>query len=115
MEEHDLHRHVEISDNHGAVASADVTITQQTVRTARASLRAAPGHLAPGSRARLVDAVLDLPELHNGGRLEAAFPLGDSETLSRLRQRCTDVTTHPAGSTVLLEANIAPGHTSRPA
>jgi hypothetical protein len=31
-----------------------------------------------------------------------------SETLSRLRQRCTDVTTHPAGSTVLLEASIAP-------
>ena len=111
----DLHRHVEISDNHGAVASADVTITQRTVRTARASLRTAPGHLAPGSRARLVDAVLDLPELHNGGRLEAAFPLGDSETLHRLRQRCTDVTTRPAGSTVLLEATIGPGHTPRPA
>jgi hypothetical protein len=105
----DLHRHVEVSDNHGAVASADVTITQQSVRTARASLCAAAGHLAPGSRARLVDAVLDLPELHNGGRLEAAFPLGDSETLHRLRQRCTDVTTRPAGSTVLLEATIGPG------
>ena len=115
MGEHDLHRHVQISDNHGTVASADVTITQQTVRTARASLRAAAGHLAPGSRARLVDAVLDLPELHNGVRLVAVFPLGDSETLSRLRQRCTDVTTHPAGGTVLLEANIAPGHTSRAA
>jgi hypothetical protein len=108
MGEHDLHRHVQISDDHGTIASADVTITQQTVRTARASLRAAAGHLAPGSRARLVDAVLDLPELHNGGRLEAAFPLGDSETLCRLRQRCTDVTTHPAGSTVLLEATIGP-------
>lgn len=111
----DLHRHVQVSDNHGAVASADVSITQQTVRTARASLRAAAGHLAPGSRARLVDAVLDLPELHKGGRLEAAFPLGDSETLHRLRQRCTDVTIRPAGSTVLLEATIGPGHTSRPA
>ena len=104
----DLHRHVEVSDHRGAVASADVTITQQAVRTARASLRTAAGHLAPGSRARLVDAVLDLPELHNGGRLEAAFPLGDSETLHRLRQRCTDVTTRPAGSTVLLEATIGP-------
>jgi hypothetical protein len=108
-----LHRHVQVSDDHGTVTSADVTITQQTVRTARASLRAAAGHLAPGSRARLVDAVLDLPELHNGGRLEAAFPLGDSETLHRLRQRCTDVTTRPAGSTVLLEATIGPAR--RPA
>jgi hypothetical protein len=108
MGQHDLHWHVEVSDSHGTVASADVVITQLSVRTARASLRAAAGHLAPGSRARLVDAVLDLPALHNGGRLEAAFPIGDSETLHRLRQRCTDVTTHPAGSTVLMEANIGP-------
>jgi hypothetical protein len=115
MGKHDLYRHVEISDHHGAVASADVTITQQTVRTARASLHAAAGHLAPGSRARLVDAVLDLPELHNVGRLEAAFPLGDSETLYRLRQRCTDVTSRPAGSTVLVDATIGPGYTSRSA
>jgi hypothetical protein len=108
MGEHDLHRHLEISDSHGMVASADVTISQESDRTARASLRAAAGHLAPGVRARLVDAVLDLPELHDGVRLKAAFPLGDSETLYRLRERCSDVTAHPAGTTVLLEAIIGP-------
>jgi hypothetical protein len=112
MAELELHRHLEISDTHGTVACADVTITQHTARTARASLRAAAGHLAPGVRARLVDAVLDLPELHGGAHLEAAFPLGDSETLYRLRERCTDVTTHPAGATALLEATIGPGQTS---
>jgi hypothetical protein len=112
MAEHELHRHLEISDTHGTVASADVTITWHTARTARASLRAAPGHLAPGVRARLVDAVLDLPELHGGAYLEAAFPLGDSETLDRLRERCTGVTTHPAGATALLEAHIGRGQTS---
>jgi hypothetical protein len=106
MDERELHRHLEISGTHGTVASADVTITRQT---ARASLRAAAGHLPPGVRARLVDAVLDLPELHGGAHLEAAFPLGDSETLGRLRERCTDVTTHPAGATALLEANFGPG------
>jgi hypothetical protein len=106
MAEPELHRRVEISDRHGTAASADVTITQQTARTARASLRAAAGHLAPGIRARLVDAVLDLPELHGGAHLQAAFPLGDSEILYRLRERCTNVTTHPAGATALLEANI---------
>jgi hypothetical protein len=114
MGEHDLHRHVEISDSHGTVASADVTISQTSVRTARASLRAAAGHLAPGVRARLVDAVLDLPELHDGARLQAAFPLGDSEMLRRLRERCTNVTAHPAGTTVLLEANIGPARSSHP-
>jgi hypothetical protein len=91
-----------------------VTISQETVRIARASLHVAAGHLAPGIRGRLVDAVLDLPELHDGARLEAAFPLGESEILYRLRERCTDVETHPAGATVLLEANIGPGRTSRP-
>jgi hypothetical protein len=113
MMEHDLHRHLEISDSHGMLAAADVTIPQEADRTARASLRAAAGHLAPGVRARLVDAVLDLPELGNGARLEAAFPLGDSETLYRLRERCTDVTTHPAGTTALLEATIGPGQRGR--
>ncbi len=109
MGEHDLHRHVELSDSNGMVTTADVTISQESGRTARASLRAAAGHLAPGIRARLVDAVLDLPELHDGARLQAAFPLGDTETLYRLRERCTDVTTHPAGTTVLLEATIGSG------
>ena len=97
MVEHDLHRHLEISDSDGMVAAADVTIPHEADRTARASLRSAAGHLAPGARARLVDAVLDLPELGNGARLEVAFPLGGTETLHRLRERCTDVTTHPAG------------------
>jgi hypothetical protein len=110
MSEHDLHRHLEISDSHGTLAAADVTISQEPDRTARTSLRAAAGHLAPGVRARLVDAVLSLPELHDGARLEAAFPLGDAETLYRLRERCTNVTTHPAGTTVLLEATIGPEH-----
>lgn len=113
MAENELHRHLEISDTHGMLACADVTITQHTARTARASLRAAAGHLAPGVRARLVDAVLDLPELHGGVHLEAAFPLGDSETLGRLRERCTDVITHPAGTTALLEATTGPSQTSR--
>lgn len=110
MSEHYLHRHLEVSDGRGMIAAADVTISPEPDRTARTSLRAAAGHLAPGVRARLVDAVLDLPELHHGARLEAAFPLGDAETLYRLRERCSNVTTHPAGTTVLLEATIGPGH-----
>jgi hypothetical protein len=51
MGEHDLHRHVEISDNHGAVASADVTITQQT-----------PGFRGEvAARTRLAGQTCDLP------------------------------------------------------
>jgi hypothetical protein len=70
------------------------------------SLRAEPGHISPGRRASLVDAVLDLPEVQESARVEAAFRLGDSESLDRLHERCEDVSTRPAGWSALLEANL---------
>ena len=109
MAGHDLHQYVEISNGGRAVAAAEVTTSQRPDRTARASLRAESGHITPGSRARLVDAVLDLPEVQDCARLEAAFPLGDSESLHRLKQRCEDVRTHPAGASALVEATLPPG------
>ena len=74
--------------------------------TARTSLRAAPGHVAPGWRTELVDAIMDLPEVQASHRLEATVPLGDSEFLERLREWTTGVVTRPAGSTLLLDATI---------
>ena len=56
-------RHVEIKDDKQTVAAAQVTASRQAGGTVRASLHAASGHVAPGTRARLVDAVLDLPEV----------------------------------------------------
>ncbi len=110
MAEHDRHRHVEISNGGRAVAIAEVTTSPGPDATARASLRAESGHITPGSRASLVDAVLDLPEVQDCARLEAAFPLGDSESLHRLEQRCADVSTHPAGASALVEATLPAGH-----
>ncbi len=110
MAEHDRHRHVEISNGGRAVAAAEVTTSPGPDRTARASLRAESGHITPGSRASLVDAVLDLPEVQDCARLEAACPLGDSESLHRLEQRCADVSTHPAGASALVEATLPSGH-----
>ena len=99
-------RHVEIKDGDETVAAAEVTTSQEAGGTAHASLHAAPGHIAPGSRADLVDAVMDLPEVQASERLQATVPLGDGESLERLRQRTDDTTTRPAGSTALLDANI---------
>jgi len=82
--------------------------------TARTSLRAAPGHIAPGWRTELVDAVMDLPEVQASHRLEATVPLGDSEFLERLREWTTGVVTRPAGSTLLLDATIPAEPTARP-
>jgi hypothetical protein len=99
-------RHIEVKDGDQPVAEAEVTAPQEPDGTARASLHAAAGHIAPGRRADLVDAVMDLPEIQQSARLEAAVPLGDSESLERLRQRTEDPTTRPAGSTALLDGQI---------
>ncbi len=109
MAGHDLHQHVEVSDDGRTVAVAEVIICGGSGGIARASLRAESGHIAPGRRASLVDAVLDLPEVRESVRLEAAFPLGDTESLHRLEQRCQDVRTHPAGSSAIVEADLPPG------
>jgi uncharacterized phage protein gp47/JayE len=103
------HQHVEIKDGDETVATAEVTSSPEPGGTAQASLRAAPGHIAPGSRASLVDAVMDLPEVQASDHLQATVPLGDAESLERLRERTDDATTRPAGSTALLDANIQPG------
>jgi len=49
---------------------------------------------------------MDLPEVQASARLEATIPLGDGESLERLRERTTDTATRPAGSTALVDADI---------
>ena len=117
-------RHVEIKDGDQTVAAAEVTTSPEPGATAQASLHAASGHIAPGSRASLVNAVMDLPEVQASGHLRATVPLGDSESLQRLRERTDDTATRPAGSTALVDAKIPsdsepgpgqePGETSTP-
>jgi hypothetical protein len=112
MTDHERHQHVEVRDGDRMVAAAEVTTSEGPEGVARASLRAEAGHIPPGSRASLVDAVLDLPEVQESARLEAAVPLGDSESLDRLRDRCGDVRTRAAGASALLDADIPSGSES---
>jgi AcrR family transcriptional regulator len=50
---------VEIKDGDQTAAAAEVTTSQETGGTAQAAPHAASGHIAPGSRATLVDAVMN--------------------------------------------------------
>jgi hypothetical protein len=106
MAGHDLRQRVEVSDDDRTVATAEVITSEGSGGTARVSLRAEPGHITPGRRACLVDAVLDLPEVQQSARVEAAFRLGDGESLHRLQERFEDVSTRPAGWSVLLDADL---------
>ena len=101
MTDPELPRHIEVGD-----AAAEVSTSDGADGTVRASLHAPAGHIAPGGRASLVDAVMDLPEVQASARMEATVPRGDSESLERLRERTEDAVTRPAGSTTLLDANI---------
>lgn len=103
-------RRVEIKDGDHTVATAEVS--PRPGGTARASLHSASGHVTPGRRADLVDAVVDLPEVQASSRLEATIPLGDGETLDRLRERTEETTSRAAGSTALVDASL-PGDQNR--
>jgi hypothetical protein len=108
MTDPDRPRHIEIRDGDQIIAAAEVMIREEAAGTARVWLRAAPGHVPPGRRASLVDAVMGLPEVQASARLEATVPLGDTELLERLRQRTHDAVTRPAGATALVDADMPP-------
>jgi hypothetical protein len=102
-------RHVEVGEDGQPAAAAEVTTSAGAEGTVRASLHAPAGHITPGRRASLVDAVMDLPEVQASARMEASIPRGDSESLERLRERTENAVTRPAGSTTLLDADIPSG------
>ncbi len=114
MSSPDKSRHVEVKDGDQTVAAAEVTTLEHAEGTVRTSLLPSSGHTPPGSRASLVDAVMDLPEVQASSRLEATVPLGDAESLERLRERTEDTVTRPAGSTALVDADIPPGGPAGP-
>ena len=89
-----------------AGAPIGLSSPRSTPDTAQVSLHAESGHLPVGSRASLVDAVLDLPEVQNSTHLEATVPLGDAESLQRLSERTDHMTTRAAGASALIDAEL---------
>lgn len=107
------HRTVTVADEDGRVVSAEVftqdelePATGDTVRTAHAVVERVSGHVAPGARGSLIDAVLSSPEVHDSARLVASVPLGDSESLFRFAEVFADATLHAAGATALIETAV---------
>jgi hypothetical protein len=115
MADQPAHRHVEVSEGERVIALAQVTTSPEDPLTAQAWLQAESGHLPGGSRASLVDAVLNLPELQGSTHLAATVPLGDAESLRRLEE-CTDgMTTRAAGSSALVDADLPDDQPDTPA
>jgi hypothetical protein len=98
---------IAINDDDGrTVGTADIDVVDSSV--VRASLHVESGHLPPGTRRRLVDAVLDAPEVVSRRYVQVAVPLGDTEMLQRVRERAGGEA-RGAGSTCLIDADLAEG------
>ena len=109
MTDPETSRHVEIKDDDYCTAAvADVTTARGPDGTVRTSMYAKSEHVRPGDRAALVDEVMGLPEVRESDRMEAAVPLGDAESVERLRERTDDAVLRAAGSTTLIDANLRP-------
>ena len=94
------------------MAAADVEVVDRS--RVRASLHVESGHLPVGTRTRLVDAVLDSPEVSSSEHVQVALPVGDTEILDRVRERCDPDEVRAAGATCLVEADLANGVEAEP-
>lgn len=95
------YQHITIFEDDGRLlAEADVEASPELIQ---AHLRVEAGHLPPGTRTKLVDAVLEISNAQPGTPLEMTLPAGDFEILERMRQRCIGVTTRAAGASCRLQ------------
>ena len=109
MTDPETSRHVEVRDDDDRTAAvAEVTTAEGPDGTVRTSMHAKSEHVRPGDRAALVDEVMGLPEVQASNRMEAAVPLGDAESVERLRERTDDAVLRAAGATTLLDAILPP-------
>jgi len=100
-------RHVAIDVDGRCLAMAEVEPATAT-GTARASMHVESGHLPVGTCSRLVDAVLDTPEVRQAVHITAFIPRDRAEILEQVRRRCDSVSAREAGASVVIEA--APRH-----
>ena len=96
-------QHITIEEDGRILAEATVHSDPEH-QAVHADLHVEAGHLPIGTRARLVDAVLD--QSAAGTHLDATLPAGDGEILDRLRERCDDVQARSAGASTLASATV---------
>jgi hypothetical protein len=104
----DAQQQMAVHDEQGRpVASADVELVDDSL--AQASFHVEPGHIEPGTRERLVDEVLDSPEVSARDQVRVVIPIGDTELLDRVRERSTSSEVRAAGASCLIDAELPEG------
>ena len=90
------------------IAEAEVAATG-TPGVVHSDLHVESGPLPAHTRSKLVDAVLDDPDVCAAERLVATMPLGDTEMLQRVRERSEAVEARAAGATKIVDARLRHG------
>ncbi|HEX2072642.1 MAG TPA: hypothetical protein VHF92_02555 [Geodermatophilus sp.] len=98
---------IQIRERERMLAAADVGPTDQP-GLVHSTMHVESGQLPVGTRRRLVDAVLDHPRVGEAERLLVTMPIGDTEMLDRVRERCEVVVTRAVGATKIVEARLDP-------
>jgi len=98
---------IRIEDDGRVLATAEVSPVDAH-GVVHSDMHVESGHLPQGTRTRLVDAVLDSPQLGGAETLVATMPISDSEMLERVRERTDEVATRAAGATKIVEARLEP-------
>ena len=96
---------VRIEADGRTLAEADIERTDQP-GVVRSDLHLESGPLPHDTGVRLVDAVLDDPDVWGAERLVATMPLGDTQMLDRVRQRSRGVEVRPAGATKIVYVRL---------
>ena len=99
-------QHITIKDNGHLLAEAEIQTHPDLVD---AHLRVETAQIPLGARSLLVDAVLDVPNVPPGTRLEITLPTGDPEMLEKIRNRCHDINTRVAGTSCRLQTTFPGG------
>ena len=97
---------IKVDGHLAALAQVSGTDDPAVVRSA---MHISAGHLPPGTRARLVDAVLDDPKVAAASHLAATMPAGDIEMVERVRERADAVEVRATGATKLVDADLRHG------
>lgn len=104
MSARDVHQ-VTVEDE-GRVLAAATVQTDTDNSAIHADLRVEPGHQPMGTRARLVDAVLDEGAAHPGTQVEMIMAAGEGEILEQLRERCDTLEARRAGASMIAQGSI---------
>ena len=103
---------ISLEEDGRLLAEATLSEVDPTGRV-QAQVHVEPGHLPPGTRQAMAEALHERVQSTDAEHLTAAVPLGDGELIDGIRRPLTDVNLRAAGATSLIEGDLP--HGDRPA